>query len=179
MVHTDSLLRMYESAMGYWNARKLMGANLRDFGDAQSVVGVLAFEVLLKCVYRIELGKRPSFGHDYNKGWTDLPETKRQKILISAQNRYGSHADFSSIDAVMRDFRTTFLKARYSYEANESLSNFEIAQKGKAWVDAGAPSNEADFRFRPSELSALVFALSSHIQEHLMLPEEDVLRDLD
>jgi hypothetical protein len=46
---------MYVSALGYWDARKRLSPSLYEFGDAPSVVGVLAFEILLKCVYRIGL----------------------------------------------------------------------------------------------------------------------------
>ena len=55
MAHTDSLRRMYVSALGYWDARKRLSSSLYEFGDAPSVVGVLAFEILLKCVYCIGL----------------------------------------------------------------------------------------------------------------------------
>ena len=46
---------MYVSRLVYWDARKRLLSSLYEFGDAPSVVGVLAFEILLKCVYCIGL----------------------------------------------------------------------------------------------------------------------------
>ena len=85
--------------------------------------------------------------------------------------------DFSDLKTVLGDLEYAFLKARYSYEVNAKLSDQKISEKGQDWVDAGAPLDEAGFRFHPHELSALVFALCLHIQEKLGLPEEDVLVD--
>ena len=170
---------MYVSALGYWDARKRLSSSLYEFGDAPSVVGVLAFEILLKCVYRIELDQRPKFGHQYNAGWNELPETIRESILQNAKGRQGKFADFSDLGGVLVDLENAFVKARYSYEINENLSDLEMTAKGRIWADAGAPLDEADFRGRQTELSSLVFALAQHIQKWLGLPEDDILRDLD
>ncbi|MFT4708539.1 MAG: hypothetical protein ACI9PU_002389 [Ascidiaceihabitans sp.] len=94
---------MYVSALGYWDARKRLSSSLYEFGDAPSVVGVLAFEILLKCVYRIELDQRPKFGHQYNAGWNELPETIRESILQNAKGRQGKFADFSDLGGVPLD----------------------------------------------------------------------------
>lgn len=179
MVHADSLKRIYRSAHEYWTAQKLLSSYsfANNFGNSQPVLSVLTFEILLKCVYLIDLNEQPNFGHDYLKGWNCLPPASRQNILECAKDRYGPDADLSDLPAVLKDFKIVFLRARYSYEKNQDQSDREVEQKGWKWEEAGAPLNTADFRFRPDELSALVFALSKYVQFSLGLPDEDVLRD--
>lgn len=132
--------------------------------DSDSIIHVLGFEVLLKAAL-IAAGVGKQRGHDYVKLWGLLPQPAREEILGGAKDRMSGTADYSDLEAVLKDWRAVFEEARYGYELYESSE--EMQKEAKAWLDAGAPEHGARIRYRPEELEGLTDGLRTYIDLQL------------
>lgn len=139
--------------------------------DSASIISVLAFEVLLKCVHFAENGStRPvglRDGHDYISIWQSLSEATRERIILAAEERITGAVKMAQIEIVLNDFANVFKRARYYYELYEGKTLREQAEEGEDWLKRGANLDEARIRYRPQELTCLVHALNAEISRHL------------
>ncbi|MEL6206675.1 MAG: hypothetical protein AAFR47_15370 [Pseudomonadota bacterium] len=132
-------------------------------------------EILLKCVFVLEFGRLPKMGHNHPELWKNLPTELREDVLHRAKTRMGPHADLGAVHIVLADLRKVFLQGRYSYEVDKHRSDKEVSERGADWMKLGMPEDKADFRYRPIENDAAVYAFGDLIQERLGLDRQDVL----
>ena len=172
-------MRIYLSALDYHEAAKLIASRVGDYGNSGVILAILAFELLLKCLFLIERGEFPgrTYGHDYARIWRDLGEHTRRHLISTATERQSGHADYQDLDAVLSDLSRAFTQGRYDFEIGRELSDAELKELGRVWIEAGAPDADADFRFRPWERDGLLFALADSIQDALGLPKQDILAE--
>jgi hypothetical protein len=166
---------MYSEALGYLAGGKCLDRKLDDFGQSAVILKTLALEILLKSVCVLEGVEPKRHSHDYKALLSTLPSPLAAALLEDARICFGPEADFADFDLILDDLRRAFSQARYGYEVNADLDEPALAGKGAKWLAEGGPLDQADFRFRPMERDALVFALAKHIQTRLGLPERDVL----
>ncbi|TRD22678.1 hypothetical protein [Palleronia caenipelagi] len=167
--------RIYDSALCYISGGQLLDSRVGDYGKASVMLSIFGFELLLKCVYVLEYNDLSKDGHNYWKIWNSLPESARKTLKSNAKSRFGSYADYSDMAKVLNDLEDAFTRSRYSYELDKTKTNVEINERARAWIERGAPADDAKFRFRPNERMGLVYALARYIQERLGLEEIDVL----
>lgn len=136
----------------------ILGESLRSNSDSQVLLNILALEVLLKAV-QLKCTGTVSRSHRYIDIWTALPVVTRDRIAQAARVRYPGHANLSSIEKLLCVYESLFTKARYGYELYEYLSLQEQQELGKEWVERGAPVEEADVQYFPTELAALLHGL--------------------
>lgn len=146
---------MYREAL-----RRLEDAQvLAGRGDSAHLLSLLGFELLLKLVHEVSTGKKTSHGHRYHLIFSDLPKATQTEILERAGNRIGSSALNTSAVDVLKEWGTNFISLRYPYERYEGVSEEEYRKLGSEWVEAGAPLEEASFRYFPEELFGMIDAL--------------------
>jgi HEPN domain-containing protein len=149
----------------YSSASETLSRKVANFGVASTLLSILSVEILLKCLFLLEFGERP-LGHDYSKIWSRLPPECRCRLLEVGTSRFAGHVDFSNAEKILDDWSKAFQKGRYSYEANDDLTDEQVASKGEAWIAAGALIDQADFAYHPIELQALSFALREAVLQH-------------
>ncbi|MDU8913182.1 hypothetical protein [Aestuariicoccus sp. MJ-SS9] len=137
-----------DEAMGHMNAAGMLERKLDPtVGHSATLLNTLAFEILLKTVFLATRSKLKG-SHNYREIWLELPQEVRRSILISACDRFVGHADYMKLGTLLKDWRKTFEKARYSYEANDSRSDDALEKASSNW-------DEPDFNFHPIELQGL------------------------
>src|SRR2546425_5592639 len=138
----------------------------RSTSDSGYLLRLLAFEILLKAVVRIN-GVAPRKSHSYSSLFHLLPETVRERVVARAIQRMTTSADYSSLPVLLDTFSSNFTILRYPYEAYESVSAEALKGAGRGWVARGAPDSEAVFVYHPEELFGLTFALTTEVQDWL------------
>lgn len=162
----DRLARMLNEAQARRHDADILGASLDTQSDSQVFLRVLAFEVLLKAAV-LASGQTRASGHDYKQLWGVLPSMARDQIIEVAQARMPGYADLSNIDALLEWFRFVFERARYGYELQDGLTSAEVYEKGRQWVERGAPIDEAEIQYHPSELECLSEGLVKYVERAL------------
>jgi hypothetical protein len=122
----------------------------------------LAFELLLKAVCFVHGTKTQ--GHKYRILFSALPLAARRRIRLLAGERMSTAADYSRLGALLDIFAKNFVNLRYPYERYEAYTERRFRRVGEKWVARGAPVARAHFRYRPSELHGLVFALVTEVR---------------
>ena len=140
--------------------------SLASQSDSAALLKILGFEVLLKCAVLLH-GNKPSRSHNYVALWNQLPQPVRDNLLDLACDRMPGIADLSDPEALLRNYRFIFERARYYYELYESYSLEEQRQLGEFWLELGAPEHEAEVQYRPHELDCLIHALRSFLRAQL------------
>lgn len=143
-----------------------LGRNALRESDSDYLLKLLAFEILLKAVVRINNGS-PGWGHAYRKLFQSLPPEVRQRITAAAAERMSTSADYSRMEELLDTLSENFVAMRYPYEAYESVSAEALEAAGKAWAAKGGPLSEATFVYHPEELYGLTFALQREVQDWL------------
>ena len=159
--------RILQKAKEYiHDAELLSGSN--SLSDASAIIATLAMELLLKCAVYCETGTKPG-SHEYSKIWSKLPLAARDKILTTASIESNTSVNAENIKNVLDDLGKVFTKARYSYEIDmdEHRTADQITKRSAAWVEQGAPSEDADFRYRPLECFGLTRALEEFVEAKL------------
>jgi len=104
----------------------------------------------------------------------DLPIRMYNDALGYLRANTRSSHRMGNVETIMKDLTAAFLKARYGYEKNMSLTRAELDQKSEKWIAEGARDKDADFRFHPMETNALLFGLGSGLQSKLSLRQKDL-----
>ena len=156
---------MYEEACNYIRAAEILVRKIASTGNAAPMLNVLGMEILLKCALRVS-GVKYARKHDYYDLWKSLPKQAQLDILEAANQRIPAYVDLDDIEGLMKAYKKIFMKTRYSYEVYEG--NIEDkAKKGKEWVVAGCPLEDADFVFYPEELTCIIYGLTTYLDTHL------------
>ena len=127
---------------------------------------MLAFEILLKCLLRIHLGKQIK-GHDYKKLFNKLPVNVQEMLVELTKERMAPLADFSNLEKLLHVWTRNFIKLRYPYEEYEGLLESEYIELGETWVREGSKTENAKFVYYPNELKGLIFALKHVINARI------------
>ena len=160
------LLRMRAHAKGYLADARILQRMTFGSSDGGYLLQLIGFEVLLKAVLRLN-GTMSGASHKYRPLFHALPKHVRDRLLASAGARFGSHADFSNLDALLDAWSSNFVNLRYAYEAYEGMTAEESAKQGEDWIAAGAKTEDADFQYYPLELQALTEALQEELSRGL------------
>ncbi len=158
--------RMLKEARGRIADGDLLSGSLSKQSDADYLLRLLAFEILLKAVHLMHVGK-PKRSHSYCELFDALPDGVRSSLVNAAGERMSTSADYSDIPELLRTFSDNFIRLRYPYEDYENLSPEEYAELGEAWIARGAPECEATFVYHPEGLYGLTHALEQHLTEWL------------
>lgn len=134
--------------------------------DSDYLLRLLAFEILLKALVRINNGS-PGRGHAYKKLFQLLPHGVAQRVTAGAAERMSTSADYSRMTELLDTLSDNFVALRYPYEAYESVSAEALKDAGKAWAAKDGPLSEATFVYHPEELYGLTFALQREVQDWL------------
>jgi hypothetical protein len=157
---------MLHEAQGRRHDADILGASLDTRSDSQAFLRVLAFEVLLKAAV-LASGQPRAGGHDYRQLWKMLSAASQDEIMGVARARMPGHADLADIDNLLQWFQFVFEKARYSYELHDGQTPEQVREKGRKWEERGAPIDEADIRYYPSELECLTEGLVKYVENAL------------
>ena len=158
--------RMAASASARLADADVLEQSLRTASDSGYLLRLLAFEILLKALVRIN-GITPEKSHSYLDLFHALPDTVQDRVVARATDRMSTSATYASLTDLLDTFGTNFTALRYPYEAYESVSAGALKGAGKAWVAKGAPDSEATFAYHPEELTGLIFALTGEVHDWL------------
>ena len=154
----DRVARMIAEADDRLSDAAVLGESLRDQGNSQSLLRILALEILLKAA-QLQATGHITRSHRYIELWAAIPEGARQQVLTAASLRYPGHVNLGNTEKLLCVYEWLFTKARYGYELYEHMSLEEQAELGDEWIARGAPVDEADIQYFPMELSALIHGL--------------------
>jgi len=161
--------RMAAAASGRLADADVLEQSLRATSDSGYLLRLLAFEILLKALVRIN-GVTPEKSHSYLDLFHALPDTVRDRVVARAAERMSTSANYSSLPDLLHTFATNFTALRYPYEAYENVSTEALKGAGKGWVARGAQDAEATFVYHPEELFGLTFALTAEVGDWLTSP---------
>ena len=153
LMHREALRRLED-------AKVLAGR-----GDSAHLLSLLDFELLLKLVYEVTVGKKTLHGHKYQLIFRDLAAETQKEILERAGNRIGPSALNTAASDIFKEWGENFISLRYPYEKYEGLTEEEYLRLSDQWVEAGAPLEEAQFRYFPEELFGMVEGLKQIADE--------------
>lgn len=160
---------MLDTAQEYENAVSVITGKTIPTGASAQLLGILAFEILLKAAWLLEKNKIASFGHNYVDGFAKLSDPTKVYVIEKGNQEFETYSTLNlvSVDSILKDLEKNFLDGRYDYEVNMELSDFENEQKGINWHRAGSDLAKADFRYRPDELDALRYGLRCWVEDRL------------
>lgn len=162
----DHAIRMHNEAVARLHDADLLAQSLEAQSDSQSIIRILAFEVLLKCALLVS-GRKPARSHNYVDLWTGLPAPVKEEILRVANGRMPGHSDLTDITKLLTSYKFVFEQARYYYELYEGKSIEEQRAEGQAWLASGGHVDDARARYYPLELDCLVAGLLAYIEPRL------------
>lgn len=158
--------RMYVQALARLNDSDVTAQSLRTQSDSQSLLRILAFEVLLKCALRL-CDVEPYKTHNYAVLWDMLQPEHQAEILRSAAERTPGQGELSNVDGLLHAYQHVFERGRYYYELLEGQTEDEARQRDQEWEARGAPADEADVRYYPAELDSLITGLRAFIEARM------------
>ncbi len=159
----DHVARMLRDAKDRLNDASILAQSNGASSGSASLLNILALEVLLKAAQLAALGQYQR-SHRYSALWEALPPTAQASILAVAGQRFPGYADLSDPCSLLKDWEFAFTKGRYYFEFYEKYTQEEQRELGELWVSLGAPEHEAEVRFHPFELQALVEGLVAYIE---------------
>jgi HEPN domain-containing protein len=159
----DHVARMLSDAQDRLNDADILAESGRAALDSAALLRILALEVLLKAAQLAALGKYKR-SHEYSVLWDALPPATKAIVLSVAKQRFPGYADFSNLDALLKDWEYVFTKGRYYFELYEGYTLQQQRELGELWVSLGAPEEEAEVRFHPFELQALAEGLVAYVK---------------
>lgn len=135
------------------------GEALSGRGDSAHLLCLLGFELLLKLVHEVTLGKETLHGHKYDLIFCDLPAEIQEEILVNSRARIGHSSLSTNPLDVLKEWGQNFIALRYPYEKYKGLTEEEYLSMGQRWLEADAPLEGAQFRYYPEELFAMLEVL--------------------
>ena len=152
---------------------EILSSTLATQSNSSYLLSLLAFELLLKAVLRLN-GQSPGRNHSYSKLFRTLSSEVQKRLLEAASKRMNDGADFSRLDSLLDAWSRNFVDLRYPYEKYEGLAEDEYRARGEAWLAKGANEGDADFVYRPEELYGLTHALQTDVETWLRNRSQDV-----
>ena len=159
----DHVARMLRDAKDRLNDADILAQSGRASSGSESMLRILALEVLLKTAQCAALGKYKR-SHHYAALWAALPPSVKNAIQSVAARRFPGHADLSNVELMLSDWEYAFTKGRYYFELYENYTLQQQRELGELWVCPGEPGPEAEVRFHPMELEALVEGIVAYVE---------------
>ena len=159
----DHVARMLSNARGRLSDADVLAQSLAATSDSVSILRLLGFEVLPKAA-QLKATGRYGRSHCYSRLWAELPSTVQTAVLDSARQRFQSHVDLTRMDRLLRDWEFAFTRGRYFFEIYEDYNLAQQRELGEYWESLGAPEAEADVRFNPMEMDAIIHGLVEYVQ---------------
>lgn len=148
---------MRQQAEGLLEDAEMLGRPLGSRSDGGYLLRLLALEILLKAVYRGASGTVKK-GHRYRDLVGGLPPATRARLLEEAAQRLAGEVTWESVGEVLETLSHNFVHLRYAYEEYEEMSDEELSQMEKKWLEEGATLEDATFVYYPEELMGLTHA---------------------
>src|SRR5690349_5927655 len=95
--------RMAATASARLADADLLEQNLRTTSDSGYLLRLLAFEILLKALVRIN-GRTPRRSHSYIALFSLLPKAKQDRVVARAVDRMATSASYSSLPNLLDTF---------------------------------------------------------------------------
>ncbi len=152
--------RMVAEAKARMADADIIGVSLLPNSDSQSLLRILALEVLLKAVELKTTGSITR-SHRYLEIWRRLPSEVRADVIRKGTERFAGHVDLRHVEKLLCGFEWLFTSARYGYEFYEGTADEELHVIGQEWIARGSPTDEADIQYHLTELAGLNFGLLS------------------
>ncbi len=156
----DALQRrlMLREAEERFEAALVLGAAGNQSNSAY-LLDLLGFELLLKLLVVEHTGESAPWHHRYADVFALLPLPLQEQILGLAGERVGPSALSVEPTKVLKDLGSNFIALRYPFQKYEGLSESEYQALGNEWVESGAATESATFRYHPEELRGLIHAV--------------------
>lgn len=154
LMHREAIERLTDSAF--------LAEHLVSRADSSYLLGLLAFEILLKAVVLIHSGC-PDRSHSYVDLYDLLPADVQNRVVQIGRTAR-SDCDLTHWHDLLSVFGSNFVKLRYPYERYRGMTEEEYHERGRQWADSGSPLDEADFVYHPAELSALTHGLRVEVE---------------
>lgn len=129
-----------------------------DDSDSAYLLRLLSFELLLKLLIEEQTGTAPARHHRYAELFAALPPVVQEQFLTLAKERIGPSALNENALGVLEELGANFAALRYPFERYAGLDEEQYEELGRSWSSAGAPLEQATFRYHPEELFGLCHA---------------------
>ncbi len=153
IMHREALQRLTDAEVLY------RASAIDAPSDSVHLLQLLGLELLLKLVHEVVLQEKSKHRHAYEKIFQALPTHLQSRLLKLAGERIGPSILSRDAISVLKEWGRNFIALRYPYERYDSLTEEQYAALGKQWLDAGAPIEDATFRYHPDELFGMLYAL--------------------
>lgn len=128
--------------------------------DSEYLLSLLAFELLLKCLLRMNGISPGRHGHHYLPLFEQLPRNVQSEVVDKAILRIGPLNELKERHAhVLKTWGVNFIRLRYPHEDYEDVTEGEYSEMGDEWVARGSPEDSAVHVYFPNELFGMVEAL--------------------
>lgn len=157
---------MYREAQEVLADARALVASPRNspFSSSSYLLGLLAFELLLKIVFEASVGTKAPKHHRYAEIFRLLPVSARSRILKAARTRIGPSALGRRHYIVLKELGDNFSGLRYPFEKYAHMTEAEYAKHSADWIARGGKAKEADFRHHPEEVFALMEAIMPMVE---------------
>jgi|GEM_PF-25892 NAD(P)H dehydrogenase (quinone) len=157
---------LHKEAMDRLHDAELLHKNINQKTDSGYLLELLAFELLLKTVSLINVGKYCR-NHNYQQLYEFLPQKIRKRILD--RMKYWSEIKLTNnqLQKLLVLYKNNFSRLRYPFEAYHNMNECEYKEYGDLWTAMGASVDEAEFQYHPKELYGLCKALQEEIEKYL------------
>lgn len=156
-MRTEAAIRMADSAD--------LSSRAARQSDSAYLLELLAFEILLKALYRIHVGD-PGSNHKYDELYENIPVTVRGQVEAAARHARPTGA-YVELTDLLKCLGRNFVALRYPYEKYFEMSEAEYLARGDEWIARGALSEEADYVYYSVELNGLTQGLLGQIDAWL------------
>ncbi|MFM0630755.1 hypothetical protein [Paraburkholderia xenovorans] len=128
--------------------------------DSEYLLSLLAFELLLKCLLRMNEIAPSKRGHHYLTLFEQLPAALQSELLDKAMTRIGPPNELKERHVhVLKTWGCNFIRMRYPHEDYEDVTEGEYSEMGDEWAARGSPEDSAVHVYFPNELFGMVEAL--------------------
>jgi len=129
----DRIRRMYSEAQDRLHDADLLASSLDTHSDSQTMIRILALEVLLKGALLVT-NQEPKQTHNYKNLWLGLPGCARKEILAVASARMTSGCQWRMLPSEFPKWRTVHAYfAKWSEPGPDGFSVLERALKKCGW----------------------------------------------
>lgn len=160
LMHKEALKRLHDA--GILKTDILMS----QLSDSDYLLDLLAFELLLKSVTLIHVG-RYNENHNYQQLFELLPKVVRNRIIERVAYCSQMSICWRDLQKLLILYKNNFIKVRYPFEAYKSMNEGEYIEYGDLWINLGAPLDEAELQYHHKELDGLNKALLEEIENYL------------
>ena len=164
MTGWDDIDRMLSTAGDYQADAERLEASLVSSAWGGYVLRLLQFEILLKALRKVH-GLTLRKDHGYWAMFDGLPDHVQSEVHALARDRVRSSSMFDDLKGLLETYSGNFIRCRYAYEEYQGMTQASVEARADAWFASGARVEDADFRFYPSELFGMSWAIARVIEQ--------------